>query len=118
VSEPKPVEDPKPVEFRGKSLDDLRAFPPEAKREAGHQLDQVQNGEEPDDWKPMTTVGTGVKEIRIQDPAGAFRVIYVAKFADAVYVLHCFQKKTEKTSQTDLDLAAKRYRALLKELGQ
>ena len=110
--------DSKPVEFRGNSLDDLRAFPLSARREAGHQLDQVQNGQEPDDWKPMNTVGQGVKEIRIRDAAGAFRVIYVAKFADAVYVLHCFKKKTEKTSKADLDLASKRYRDLLKELGQ
>ena len=109
---------PKPVEFRGSSLDDLRAFPLSARREAGHQLDQVQNGQEPDDWKPMNTVGQGVKEIRIRDAAGAFRVMYIAKFADAVYVLHCFQKKTVKISKTDLDLAAKRYRDLLKELGQ
>lgn len=110
--------DSKPVEFRGNSLDDLRAFPLSARREAGHQLDQVQNGQEPDDWKPMNTVGQGVKEIRIRDAAGAFRVIYVAKFADAVYVLHCFQKKTPKTSKADIDLAAKRYRDVLKESGQ
>lgn len=84
----------------------------------GHQLDQVQNGQEPDNWKPMRTVGKGVKKIRIRDAAGAFRVIYVAKLADAVYVLHCFQKKTEKTSKADLDLAEKRYRDLLKELDQ
>lgn len=108
----------KPVEFRGSSLDDLRAFPLAPRREAGHQLDQVQNGQEPDDWKPMNTIGQGVKEIRIRDAAGTFRVIYVAKFADAVYVLHCFQKKTEKTCKTDTDLAAKRYRDLLKELDQ
>ncbi|SCC95167.1 conserved hypothetical protein [Thiomonas sp. X19] len=110
------MDDPKPVEFLGSSLDDLRAFPLAAKREAGHQLDLVQNGQEPDDWKPMNTVGQGVKEIRIRDAAGAFRVIYVAKFVDAVYVLHCFQKKTEKTGKPDFDLAAKRYRNLLKEL--
>lgn len=110
--------DSKPVEFLGSSLDDLRAFPLDARREAGHQLDQVQNGQEPDDWKPMSTVGKGVKEIRIRDAAGAFRIIYVAKFANAVYVLHCFQKKTEKTSKADLDLAEKRYRDLLKELDQ
>ena len=110
--------DPKPVEFRGNSLDDLRAFPLSARREAGHQLDQVQNGQKPDDWKPMNTVGQGVKEIRIRDAAGAFRIIYVAKLADAVYVLHCFKKKTVKTSKVDLDLATKRYRDLLKELGQ
>ncbi|VAY87839.1 conserved hypothetical protein [mine drainage metagenome] len=109
---------PKPVEFQGSALDDLRAFPLAAKREAGHQIDQVQNGQEPDDWKPMNTVGQGVKEIRIRDVAGAFRVLYVAKFADAVYVLHCFQKKTGKTSKADVDLAAKRYRDLLKELDQ
>ena len=66
----------------------------------------------------MNTVGQGVKEIRIRDTNGAFRVMYVAKFSDAVYVLHCFQKKTAKTSKTDLDLAAKRYRDLVKELGQ
>jgi len=64
----------------------------------------------------MGTVGQGVKEIRIRDAAGAFRIIYVAKLADAIYVLHCFQKKSQKTSGTDLDLAAKRYRDLLKEL--
>ncbi|PIV33060.1 MAG: hypothetical protein COS34_09795 [Lysobacterales bacterium CG02_land_8_20_14_3_00_62_12] len=110
--------EPKPVEFLGNSLDDLRTFPLAARREAGHQIDQLQNGQEPDDWKPMNTVGQGVKEIRIRDAAGAFRVIFVAKFADAIYVLHCFQKKTEKTSKADLDLAAKRYRNLLKELGQ
>ena len=74
--------------------------------------------QEPDDWKPMSTVGQGVKEIRIRDATGAFRIIYVAKFANAVYVLHCFQKKTAKTSKADLDLAAKRYRDLLKELNQ
>lgn len=108
---------PKPVEFRGSSLDDLRAFPLAAKREAGHQLDQVQNGQEPDDWKPMNTVGLGVKEIRIRDAAGAFRVLYVAKFVDAVYVLHCSQKKAEKTGKADVDLAARRYRDLLKEIS-
>ena len=112
------MSDPKPVEFRGSALDDLRAFPLAAKREAGHQIDRVQHGQEPDDWKPMATVGQGVKEIRIRDAAGAFRVMYVAKFADAVYVLHCFQKKTEKTSKADLDLATKRYRDLVKELAQ
>lgn len=66
----------------------------------------------------MNTVGQGVKEIRIRDAAGAFRVIYVARFADAVYVLHCFQKKTQKTSKADLDLASQRYRDLLQEIGQ
>src|SRR3984893_10418037 len=103
---------------RGSALEDLRAFPETARREAGYQLDQVQHGREPDDWKPMNTVGQGVLEIRIRDAAGAFRVLYVAKFDDAVYVLHCFQKKTQKTSKVDLNLAAQRYRDVLKELGQ
>jgi len=111
------VANPKPVEFRGSALDDLREFPLAAKREAGHQLDQVQNGRDADNWKPMPTVGKGVKEIRIRDAAGAFRVVYVAKFADAVYVLHCFQKKTQKTRKADLDVAATRYRELVEELG-
>lgn len=107
----------KPIEFRGNSRDDLRAFPLEARRDAGHQLSRVQNGKEPDDWKSMSTVGQGVREIRIRDALGAFRVIYLARLADAVFVLHCFQKKTEKTSKHDLDLASKRYRDLLKEQG-
>lgn len=107
----------KPVEFRGSALDDLRAFPPAARREAGHQLDQVQHGLDPDDWKPMGTIGAGVREIRIRDAAGAFRVLYVAKLADAVFVLHCFQKKAQKTARADIDLAARRYRDLVRELG-
>lgn len=108
----------KPVEFLGTSLDDLRAFPPSTKREAGYQIDQVQNGLDPDDWKPMNTVGQGVREIRVRDSDGAFRVIYVAKFADAVYVIHYFQKKTQKTNKPDIDLASKRYRDLLQELSK
>jgi phage-related protein len=107
----------KPVEFRGRSLDDIRAFPKSARREAGHQVDKVQQGLEPDDWKPMPVIGSGVSEIRIRDATGAFRVIYVAKFTAAVYVLHCFQKTTQKTRKSDLDLAAKRYRELTKELS-
>ena len=111
-----PVNDPKPVEFRGSALDDLRCFPLSARREAGFQIDLVQRGEMPDDWKPMPTIGQGVQEIRIRDVTGAFRVVYVAKFASAVYVLHCFQKKTQRTSKPDLELAERRYRELLNEL--
>lgn len=110
--------DSKPIEFRGSALEDLRAFPEAARREAGYQLDQIQRGREPDDWKPMNTVGRGVREIRIRDAAGAFRVLYVAKFDDAVYVLHCFQKKRQKTSKADLNLATQRYQDLLKELDR
>lgn len=83
----------KPVVFLGSALDDLREFPSSARREAGFQLDLVQNGRDPDDWKPMTTIGPGVREIRVRDEAGAFRVIYVAKFAAAVFVLHCFGRR-------------------------
>ena len=108
----------KMLRFRGSALGDLRAFPESARREAGYQLDKVQNEQTPTDWKPMTTVGKGVQEIRIRDEMGAFRVIYIARFLDAVYVLHCFQKKTQKTSRADLALAAKRYGELMKELVQ
>jgi len=103
----------KPVEFLGNALDDLRNFPLPARREAGYQVDKVQHGEEPDDWKPMKTIGAGVQEIRIQDEAGAFRVIYIAKLKNAVYVLHCFQKKTQRTSAQDIALASKRYNELM-----
>lgn len=106
----------RPVEFVGSSLDDLRAFPPSARREAGYQLDRVQHGLEPDDGKPMKTIGPGVQEIRVREGRGAFRVIYVAKLGDAIYVLHCFQKKTQKTSGHDLHTAEVRYRALLRGL--
>ena len=97
------MSDLKSIVFRGNALDDLRDFPEPARQEAGYQLDKVQRGFEPNDWKPMNTVGRGVREIRIRDASGAFRVIYVAKLADAVYVLHCFQKKTEKTSGSFAD---------------
>ena len=96
----------------------LEAFPSTAKREAGYQLDRIQHGLEADDWKPMSMVGAGVREIRIRDADGAYRIIYVAKFLDAVYVLHCFQKKSAKTSKSDLDVASDRYRLLLKELAR
>ena len=94
----------------------MRTFPLDAKREAGHQLDKVQRGLKADDSKPVKTIGTGVVELRIWDEAGTFRVMYVAKFADAVYVLHCFQKKTEQTAPKDIALARKRFKELEKEL--
>lgn len=103
----------KPVEFFGDSLDALRSFPEGARREAGYQIDKVQHGAEPDDWKPMATIGSSVKEIRIWDEAGAFRVVYLAKLADAVYVLHCFHKKTQQTSERDIRLARKRFKELM-----
>jgi len=106
----------KPLRFQGSALDDLRAFPASARRDAGYQLDKVQAGLDPNDWKPMNNVGQGVQEIRILDQSGAYRVIYVARFKSAVYVLHCFQKTTQVTRKMDLDLAGKRYRDLVKEL--
>jgi len=100
----------KPVRFVGSAKDDLSAFPKPARIRAGHELFMVQVGRDPDDWKPMSTVGPGACKIRVRDQAGAFRVIYVASFQDAVYVLHAFQKKSRKTSQADLELARQRYR--------
>ena len=105
----------KAVRFVGDSLDRLREFPLDAKREAGHQLDRVQNGLDPDDWKPMKSIGLGVREIRIREESGAFRVIYVANVVDAVVVLHCFRKTTQQTAKADIDLAARRLRDLKRE---
>ncbi len=105
----------KELKFRGSSRQDLCEFPEDARRDAGYQLDRVHNGLEPSDFKPMPDVGSGVQELRIKEEAGIFRVIYVAKFADAVYVLHCFQKKTQRTAKSDLELAGKRYAELVKE---
>ena len=79
-------------------MEDLSRYPAAARRKAGYQLFQVQEGYDPDDWKPMSTIGPGAREIRIREKDGAFRVIYIATFAHAVYVRHCFQKKTQKTS--------------------
>ena len=100
----------KRLEFLGDSLEQLREFPETARKEAGVQLHKVQQGIEPSDWKPMTSVGQGVREIRIRDEAGIFRVLYIAKIEDVVYVLHAFQKKTQKTRKEDIELAARRYR--------
>jgi len=101
----------KPLKFLGSSLDDLRNFPDEARRAAGFELRAVQSGLDPSDWKPMQTIGPGVNEIRIH-VLREWRIIYVAKFRDAVYVLHAFQKKTRKTSRQDIDLAQERYRRI------
>lgn len=102
----------KRIVFLGDSLAALREFPAEARREAGVQLHKLQLGLEPSDWKPMVTVGNGVRELRIRDSSGAFRVLYVTNIDDAVHVLHAFQKKTQQTSKRDLDLAAARLRQI------
>jgi len=99
------------LKFVGSSLDDLRDFSEEARRVAGFDLRALQNGFAPRDWKPIGSVGPGAKEIRIH-VLGEWRVIYVAKVRDAIYVLHAFQKKTQKTSQRDIDLARKRYKQI------
>ena len=102
----------KPTRFLGTARRDLAAFPESARRQAGYELFMVQVGREPADFKPLPAVGSGAYEIRIRDAAGAFRVVYVAKFEKAVYVLHAFQKKTQKTSQADIKLAAQRYKLI------
>ncbi|MBL4775175.1 MAG: type II toxin-antitoxin system RelE/ParE family toxin [Mariprofundus sp.] len=98
--------------FEGSSLNDLKAFPVDAKREAGFQLDRVQHGLDPIDWKPIKAIGAGVREIRMRCADGAYRVIYTAKIGDTVYVLHAFQKKTQKTPQKDIELARKRLKGI------
>jgi phage-related protein len=103
----------KAVLFVGTSRDGIRGFPDEARQVAGYQLQRVQEGELPDDCKPMGAVGAGAIEIRVQDKAGTFRVLFVAKFEEAVYVLHCFQKKTGQTPKRDIELAKTRYKAIL-----
>jgi phage-related protein len=102
----------KPLRFLGSALEDLRAFPDEARRVAGHQLHLVQHGLEPSDWKPMGTVGPGVAELRIHSD-GANRVFYVAKFAEAIYVLDAFAKRTQQTRNADVDLGRHRYHELV-----
>ena len=101
----------KPLRFVGSSLDDLRDFPAEARREAGFELYALQRGYDPSDWKPLPEVGRGVREIRIH-VLGEWRVIYVARFADAIYVLHAFHKKTQKTRLQDVELARRRLRQI------
>ena len=105
--------DEKEIRWLGSSYDDLLAFPRAPRKEAGFQLGKVQAGLEPTDWKSFDEVGAGAREIRISDAKGIFRVMYVAKFEEAVYVLHCFQKKTQATSKQDKDIATARYRAVV-----
>ena len=101
------------LRFVGDSLKALRAFPSDARQDAGFQLDRVQRGEQPDDFKAMHSIGPGVEELRIREPAGTYRVIYTARLDDAVYVLHAFQKKTRATSREDVALARKRFRDII-----
>jgi phage-related protein len=105
----------KPVYWVGSSYKDLLAFSDGARRDAGYQLHRVQIGLEPEDWKPFQTVGSGVREIRISETGNAFRVLYVAKFAGRIYVLHVFQKKAQKTPERDISIAKTRYNAIARE---
>ena len=99
----------KEIRWVGAAYEDLLEFPKEARRTAGFQLGKVQASLEPNDWKPFEDVGAGVREIRIREASGAFRVMYVAKFKEAVYVLHCFQKKTQATPKRDIETAKQRF---------
>jgi phage-related protein len=105
----------KSVLFLGDSLRCLRDFPADARQDAGYQLDKAQRGLQPDDFKPMPTIGKGVEEIRIRDDSEIYRVIYTARFTDAVFVLHAFQKKTQRTSQRDIEIARARFREMTKD---
>lgn len=104
----------KPLAWLGSARRDVRAFPAAARRRSGFQLRRVQQGLDPDDWKPMSSVGPGVREIRIQTDL-AHRVFYVATFEEAVYVLHAFEKRTRKTPPHDAKLARDRFRKLLEK---
>jgi phage-related protein len=102
----------KVITWVGNSRDEICNFPEEARRKTGLQLRAIQRGEEPTDFKPMSTVGKGVQEIRIRTE-NAYRIFYVARFAEAVYVLHAFQKKTQKTTKQDLEIGQQRYQQMI-----
>ncbi len=107
--------DEKSIYWVGSSYKDLLSFPAEARQDAGYQLHRVQNGLNPEDWKPFQTIGSGVKEIRINDDGNAFRIMYIAQFSEKIYVLHSFQKKSQKTRSKDIEIAKARFNAVLKE---
>jgi phage-related protein len=106
----------KPIYWVGTSYKDLLAFTDEAKREAGYQLHRVQNGLDPENWKSFQRIGSGVKEIRIRCNNNAFRIMYVAKFASKIYILHAFKKKSRKTNEHDIEIAKVRYNAVINEV--
>jgi phage-related protein len=105
----------KPIFRVGTSYKDLLSFPVNVRQEVGYQLHRIQNGLEPENWKPFSTVGTGVNEICITEEKGIFRILYVAKFQGKIYVLHAFQKKTQKTRKQDIEIAKARYSAVVQE---
>jgi phage-related protein len=103
----------KDVEFLGSARKDLQEFPVDARRKAGFELWQIQRGRDPADFKPMPSVGPGVQELRLWDGEGTFRVIYLARVEDAVYILHAFQKKTQSTAKRDIEIARRRFKAII-----
>ena len=104
----------KPLIWLDSSKDDLLNFSPEARRKSGFQLRAIQRGRPPADFKPMAIVGSGVEEIRIRAD-GAYRIFYIARFEEAVYILHCFQKKTQRTASQDIELGQNRYQKLINQ---
>lgn len=100
----------------GDTLRQIRGLPTGVKSDIGFQIDKLQDGELPNDFKPMSGIGPGVEEIRIWDRSGTYRVIYTARRPEAVYVLHVFQKTSEQTSQHDLDVAKHRFAQIRKGL--
>src|ERR1700721_452708 len=107
----------KPCYFLGDSLERLREFPKDIQQDTGYQLELVQCGKHPEGFKPMPSIGRGVEEIRVRDDSGAYRVIYTARLADAVYVLHAFQKKTQTISNRDVEIARIRFNKLMRGEG-
>jgi phage-related protein len=106
--------DDKSIYWLGSSKSDLSRFPAEVRRDAGFQLRALQQRLTPIDFKPISTVGKGVEEIRLRSEDGAYRVFYVARFEEAIYILHAFQKKTQKTAKRDIQLGQQRYQAMLR----
>ena len=98
--------------FLGAALDDLRAFPKRVQKKLGYQIYRVEAGLDPDDWKPMPSIGPGVREIRVRDEGNAYRTMYVTNIEQTVYVLHVFQKKTRRTAKKDIELAKSRLGAI------
>ncbi len=106
----------KEIEWLGSSLKDLQALKTDFKRRVGFELDAIQRGFQPGDFKPMPSVGSGVNEIRVIGEDGIARCFYATKFGERVLVIHVFEKKTQKTAQADIELGKKRLTAYLKEL--
>ena len=109
------MEHEKEIRWMGSSYHDLHAFPEEPRRRAGFQLGKIQAGLDPDDWKPFDSIGAGTREIRLKEADGIYRVMYVTKFVEALYVLHCFQKKTQKLPPQDRKIAEMRCRAIIND---